>query len=139
VDLREQGDRVEGAILRLEGGGLVWGQEVGSPETLVRGAGGVVAFADAPPDPLVGDDLADRLEEVEVGAEEGVYGGELDGSGLGGEAAVADDAADRGPVALLDPGLIVLAVGATPGGADAASATVGLDEGVEELAAVVGV
>ena len=69
------------------------------------------AIVDAPDAALhadPSDELLDRLEEVHVQPQQAIDSVEGGIAGLGGEAIVADPAADNGPVLLLDVGLSFL-------------------------------
>lgn len=83
--------------------------------------------------------LADGTEEVVLQAKQAVQPLQDGEGGAGAVAIIADEAADEEAVALLDPGLIILAIGAAAGKANALAAAPGEQAGVEELAAVIAV
>jgi len=102
--------------------------------------GGVVALQDLAPDPPLAEQLADRAEEVVLQAlSRPKRRCRTAQARPGAVAVVADEAAPEQAVALLDPGLVVLAVGPPAGEADAAVATPAEQGGVDELAPIVAV
>src|SRR3989449_1016736 len=85
----------------------------------------------------ISDQLAHGAEEVELQAEQPVEPLQDRERRARAVPVVADQAAHGQPVALLDPGLVVLAVGPAPGEAQPPAAAPREDELVEELAAIV--
>src|SRR5574339_422228 len=134
-----QGDGIEGGELRGQRMPLRGGEGAGGPQSLVRGLGGVVALHDLAPDPVLAQQFADRAEEVVLEAEQTVEALQDRPRRAGAEAVVADEAAHEQAVALLDPGLVILAIGAPAGEADAVVAAPAEQGGIDELAAVVAV
>lgn len=99
----------------------------------MRGARSVVAFDDFGADPFTGDQLllgAQQVREVPVQVPDLVEGGKL---GCGVEAEVADQAADVGPVLLLDVGTVVLVPGPAPSEGDLVGDAVVEQVSVDEL------
>ena len=86
---------------------------------------------------LLAHELFDRLEEVDVPASQGVDAGQLGIGALGGEAIIADEMADDGPVLLLHMRAVVLLPGAAAGEGDALADTVSIQGLGDELRAVV--
>jgi hypothetical protein len=83
--------------------------------------------------------LQDGPEEVVLQAEQAVEAPQDGPGGAGAVAVIADEAADEQAVALLDPGLIVLAIGPAAGKANLAALTPTQQAVIDELAAVVAV
>jgi hypothetical protein len=77
-------------------------------------------------------ELAQRLEEVPVEAEDAVEGVELRQRGVGGVAIVADEAADNRPILLFCIGLIVLPLRAAAYEVDPFAVAPGDEDMVEE-------
>jgi hypothetical protein len=110
--------------MRGEGRALTGREDARGEDLLVRSLRRVVAFADG-------------AEEIVLQAEQGVEALEDGPRGAGAVAIVADEAADEEAVALLDPGLVVLAIGPAAGEVDAPALAPAEQAGVNELAAVV--
>jgi len=91
------------------------------------------------PGALLAHELFDRLEEVDVQASQGVDAGQLGIGALGGEAIIADEMADDGPVLLLHMRAVILLPGAAAGEGNALADTVPIQGLVDELRAIVAV
>src|SRR5215831_8536562 len=139
LDLAGKGDRIECLELRRERGALGGREDAGGEDALIRRLGRIVAFAEPAADAALAHELADGAEEVVLQPEQPVEPLEHRPGGPGAVAIVADEPADEQAVALLDPGLIVLAVGAAAGEAHSPTLAPAEQGGVDELAAVVAV
>jgi hypothetical protein len=119
LDVARERDRIEGLTLLRKGLALGLGQDATEKHPLGGGPGGVVPLDDRAAEPVLTQELADGAEEVVVQPEQAVEALQ-DGQGGPGAVAIAtDEAADEEPVALLDPGLIILAIRPAAGEADA--------------------
>jgi transposase len=116
---------------------LLGGEPAGGEHPLVRGLGRIVALEDLAPDPPFAEQLTDGAEEVVLEPEQGVKALEDRPGGAGGVAVVADEATHEEAVTLLDPGLVVLAIGPAPGETDPVVPAPAQQAGVDELAAIV--
>src|ERR1700716_2830984 len=139
LDIAGQGDGIERGELGGQRLPLLGGERTGGQYPLVRRLGDVVALEDPAPDPTLAAQLADGAEEVVVQAKQPVEPPQ-DGPGGGGAVAVvADEPPHEQAVALLDPGLVVLAIRSPAGEADPAAPAPAEQAGVDELAAIVAV
>src|SRR5262245_48517663 len=132
-----QRDGVQARRLRRQGLLLVGREPAGDQDPLVRGWGRIVALEDLAPDPPFAQQLADWAEEVVLEAQQGVQALQDRPRGTRAVAVIAAEPPDEQAVALLHPGLVVLAVGPAAGEADAAMAAPPDEAGVDELTAVV--
>jgi hypothetical protein len=112
LDLAREGDGIEGLEIRGEGGVLGGRGGARGEEALAGGLRRIVVFAD-------------RAEEFVLQPEQVVEAREDGPRGAGTVAIVAYEAADEKAVALLDPGLIVLAPGAAAADGGAAGSATG--------------
>ena len=116
-----------------------WGEDPAGEQPAVGRLRAIVPLAHAGAVALFGDQFADGLKKVHVEPQDLVHGLERQEGCTGAVAMVPDVAAEDGAIALLDIGLIVLAVGAAAGEPDALLATPRDEDVVEELPAIVGV
>jgi len=112
LNVAGEGNGIEHVKLVLQSAALLGGEHPGGQDPLVRREGGVIVLADVAADPLFAQELADGAEEVVRQAEQAVEALQDSLGRAGAIAVVAHEAADDEAVALLDPGLIVLAIGA---------------------------
>src|SRR5215510_14082316 len=130
---------VETLIERFEVGAHRVGEDAGGAEALIGGLGAIVDAVDPGAVAALGQELFDRLKEIDVQAGQLIDAGELRVGGVRGEAIVADELADDGAVLLLDVSAVVFLPGAAAGEGDAMLPAVGIEVLVDELAAVVAV
>jgi len=123
--------------LLRKGLALGLGQGATEEHPLAGGPGGVVLLDDRAANATLAAERADKAEEVVLQAEEAVQPLQDGKGGPGAVAVVADEATDEEPVALLDPGLIILAVRPAAGEADPLATAPGHETRVEEFAPVV--
>jgi len=123
--------------LLREGVPLVGAEEASGQHPLGGGLGEIVALDDPAADAALTDELADGAEEVELQPEQTIEALQDGEGGAGARAVVAHEPADDEAVALLDPGLIVLAIRAAAREANALPAAPGQQAVVDEFAAVV--
>jgi hypothetical protein len=120
VELATEPQGVEALIERLEvraGGG---GEHAGGAQALEGGLGPIVDAPHAGAVAVFAHELLHGLEEVDLQTGEPIDAPELGIGGLGGEAVIADEVPDDGPVFLLGVGAVVFLPGPTAGEGDAA-------------------
>ena len=137
VDVAGERNGVQGLTLLRERLLLDRGEHLGGEHALIGRLRRVIALDDLAADAPLAEELANGAEEVVLQAEQAVQALQDGEGGAGAIAVVADEAADEQAIALFDPGLIVLAIRATPGEADFMAAAPAEQAAVDKLTAVV--
>jgi len=138
-DVASQVRRMQGEKIAVEGQALGRAEHVGREEALIGRLRVIVTGPALAADATAGGAVAKRAKEVELGAQEAVEALEQGPGGARAVAIAADESAHGQPVALLDPGLIILPIHAPARELDLVSARVVEEAGVEEFAPIVGV
>jgi hypothetical protein len=137
--LPAQGNRVEVMQECLHGSALrAWKHSRGQ-EPLVGSLGTVVTFEGPGSKAFLGDQFADGAQEVQLESVEAVKLLKCQEGRPGAIAIMPDESADGQPVALLDIGLIVLAVAPSPGHSDSLVSAPADKPLIEELRPIVDV
>jgi len=139
IDLGAERQGVETAVQRVEAVALVGREDTGGEQALIGRLRAIIALGDSGPVSDLRRELAERLEEVPIEAQDAVEGVELGQGGVGRVPIVADEATHDRPVLLLGVRLIVLAPGAAAGEVDVFAVAPRDEDVVQKLSAVIGV